>query len=453
MDASVDPEAGAVEASAGLKAGEAGAPTGPRAGDEDVAARPEAEEGYAEARPTVGDGAEREEAQAGNHDGSEETSGAVETGGAVETHPPEVADGAVSPQGPPAPGDESSTGSTGGAGGKRRWVRWARRGALALVLVLLVPTLAAEIALRVNYTGDPSDGTYTRNRDAIWLGHAWVDGRKTDADVGALARRLKGTGIRDLYVHSGPLEHDGTLPESDYPRAAWLIESVHRELPGVRVQAWLGDVLATEGPDGLHLERAATRTAIVASTRQILAAGFEGAHFDLEPLHSDDDNYLDLLDKLHEVTRSHDALLSVAAHQIDPLPSLHSVWGVFTAHPKWWSQAFFGQVARRVDQIAVMSYDTAQPLQSLYGGYVAQQTSLALEVTPESTDLLMGLPFYYESNFDHWGAAETVPAAVRGVRLGLSRTDANRTNFGVALYVDFAATEADWTAYREGWVR
>jgi hypothetical protein len=320
------------------------------------------------------------------------------------------------------------------------------------VLVLLVPVLAAEIVLRVNYTGDPSDGTYTRNRDAIWLGHAWVDGRKTDADVEALARRLKGTGIRDLYVHSGPLEHDGTLPASDYPKADWLIKDVHRELPGVRVQAWLGDVLATEGPDGLRMERAATRTAIVGSTRQILAAGFEGAHFDLEPLHSGDDNYLDLLDKLHAVTESHHAVLSVAAHQIDPLPSLHSVAGVFTKHPKWWSQAFFGQVARRVDQIAVMSYDTAQPLESLYGGYVAHQTSLALEVTPDSTDLLMGLPFYYESNFDHWGSAETVPAAVRGVRLGLSRTDADRANFGVALYVDFAATEADWTAYREGWV-
>ncbi|MFJ6899205.1 hypothetical protein [Streptomyces hokutonensis] len=366
---------------------------------------------------------------------------------------PEVADADVPPQGPPAPGDESSTGGRGSTGGRKKWARWTRRTALALVLLLVLPTLAAEIALRVNYAGDPVDGTHTRNRDAIWLGHAWVDGRKSDADVTALARRLKGTGIRDLYVHSGPLEHDGTLPEADYPRAGRLIESVHRVLPGVRVQAWLGDKLATESPDGLRLQRAATRTAIVASTRQILDAGFEGAHFDLEPLHSGDRDYLDLLDRLHDVTESRNAQLSVAAHQIDPLPAFHSFWGTVTNHPKWWSQAYFGQVARRVDQIAVMSYDTMQPLQSLYGGYVAQQTSLALEVTPDSTDLLMGLPFYHENRFGHRGSAETVPAAVRGVRLGLSRTDADRANFGVALYVDFAATEADWTAYREGWVR
>ncbi|MFI7403005.1 hypothetical protein ACIBW9_21470 [Streptomyces sp. NPDC049541] len=375
-------------------------------------------------------------------------------------HAPAVADGENPPLGPPAPDDESSTGGAGGnekADGEaearqpsaRRW----RRLALAVVLALLVPLLTAESALRLNYTGDPKDGTYTRNRDAIWLGHAWVDGRKTDADVTALADRLKTTGIRDLYVHAGPLEHNGTLPKSAYSKATWLIKTLHGRAPRLRVQAWLGDVLATEGPTGMRLERPATRAAVVASTREILAAGFDGVHFDLEPLHSGDRNYLTLLDSLRSVTRAHHALLSVAAHQIDPLPGFHAFWGTVAGHPKWWSQRFFGQVARRVDQIAVMSYDTMQPLQSLYGGYVAQQTSLALEVTPPTTDLLMGLPFYHENRFGHWNHAETASAAVRGVRLGLSRTDADRSRFGVALYVDFAATEADWRAYRDGWVR
>ncbi|WKE69914.1 hypothetical protein [Streptomyces sp. WP-1] len=338
---------------------------------------------------------------------------------------------------------------------KPRPHRPLRRALTALSLVLLLLLLAlltAEGALRVNYSGDPAPGTRTRGQDALWLGHAWVDGRKTEADVEALARRLKGTGVRDLYVHSGPLEDDGTLPDADHPEARWLIGALHRELPGVRVQAWLGDVVASEGPEGLRLERPATRSAILASTRRILAAGFQGAHFDLEPLHSGDRDYLTLLDDLHALTRAHHALLSVAAHQIDPLPGFHSFWGTTTGHPKWWSQAYFGQVARRVDQIAVMSYDTMQPLPSLYGGYVAQQTGLALEATPGSTQLLMGLPFYHENRFGHRARAETVPAGVRGVRLGLSRTDAHRARFGVALYVDFAATDADWRAYREGWV-
>lgn len=333
----------------------------------------------------------------------------------------------------------------------RSWWRRGRWVALALVLLLVVPPVGAYAALRVNYAGDLADGTKSRGKDAVWLGHAWVDGRKKDADLAAFAERIRGTGIRDLYVHAGPLEHDGTLPADRYPRAKWLIDAVHRTMPGIRVQAWLGDVLATEGPDGLRLEKAGSRAAVVASTRQILDAGFDGVHFDLEPLHSDDANYLSLLDDLGKLTRARKAPLSVAAHQIDPLPALHSVVGGLTGSEKWWSQEFFGQVARRVDQIAVMSYDTWMPLESMYGGYVAQQTALALEVTPEDTDLLMGLPFFHEDDLGHHESAETVSAAVRGTRLGLGRTDRDRENFGVALYVDFAAEEGDWEAYRRDW--
>lgn len=329
--------------------------------------------------------------------------------------------------------------------------RWPKRVALGLAVLLVVPTVTGAVALRANYAGDLGDGTRTRGKDAVWLGHAWVDGRKKDADLAAFARRIQGTGIRDLYVHAGPLEHDGTLSEARYPRAKWLIDAVHREIPGVRVNAWLGDKLASESPDGLRLERAASRAAVVRSAEQILDVGFDGVHFDLEPLHSDNRDYLSLLDDLRALTRARGVPLSVAAHKIDPLPALHSVVGTLTGHPGWWSQAYFAQVARRVDQIAVMSYDTALPVESLYGGYVAQQTSLALEVTPEGTDLLMGLPFYHTDDLGHHGHAETAAAAVHGTRLGLGRTDRDRKRFGVALYVDFAATESDWTAYREGW--
>ncbi|CAL9560213.1 hypothetical protein SUDANB108_04647 [Streptomyces sp. enrichment culture] len=370
---------------------------------------------------------------------------------AAEDTPDATPGGAAAAEDTPEATSGDALAADGGPGSRRR--RRLVRLALALVLVPLIPLLAALTALALNYTGDPADGTHTRGRDALWLGHAWVDGRKKDTDVTALAGRLRGTGIRDLYVHTGPLEHDGTLPGSVYPRARWFIDAVHEELPGIRVQAFLGDVLAADAGEGLVLRDPDTRAAVVRSARQVLDTGYEGVHLDLEPMPSGDRDFLTLLDALRRETRSRDARLSVAAHQIDPLPHLHTVWGLFTEHPKWWSQEFFGQVARRVDQIALMSYDTAQPLESTYGGYVARQTSLALEATPPTTDLLMGLPFYWESNFDHWGHAETVRAAIRGARLGLSRTDPDRARFGVALYIDFAATEANWRAYREDWVR
>ncbi|MFI9240168.1 glycosyl hydrolase family 18 protein [Streptomyces sp. NPDC053079] len=329
--------------------------------------------------------------------------------------------------------------------------RVAARFAVGLVLLVLIPVVTAGSALRASYAGSPAKDAVTRGRDAIWLGHAWVDGRRGDADLARLKRRIGDTGIRDLYVHAGPLEHDGTLPASAYRNVNWLIGAVHRELPGVRVQAWLGNKLV-EGPGGagLWLASPAARAAVVASARQVMRAGFEGVHVDVEPVPSDDGDFLALLDALRPAVHSAGGVLSIAAQQIDPLPSMHSAARLMGSK-KWWTQSYFGKVARRVDQIAVMSYDTALPWENLYGGYVARQTALALQVTPASTDLMMGLPFYHTDNWGHQSRAETAAAAVRGARLGLGREDRGRQRFGMALYVDFAATEADWRAYRAGW--
>jgi hypothetical protein len=310
---------------------------------------------------------------------------------------------------------------------------------VVLLLLLVVPLGAYAISLRVQYAGDPS--ARTRNQDALWLGHAWVNGRKTAADVTALAQRLQGTGIRDLYVHTGPLEHDGSLPLAKVsPKARWFVDAVHAAAPAVRVQAWLGDVVQPGKDPGMNLDDAGVRQRVVESASAVLQQGFQGIHYDFEPVRSGSKGYLAVLDE----TRALGTTLSVAAAQIDPLWYLHA-----TPIDKWWSQDYFRQVAERVNQVAVMSYDTALPLESLYGGYVAKQTKLALEVTPPATDLLMGLPAYWENNPAHWGNAETVSAAVRGARLGLG--DSPRQNFGLALYVDFAATDEHWAAYRDGW--
>jgi hypothetical protein len=66
--------------------------------------------------------------------------------------------------------------------------------------------------------------------------------------------------------------------------------------------------------------------------------------------------------------------------------------------------------------------------------------------------LLIGLPAYHDAhNLGHSSSAETVAAALRGVRLALpAGTPADRA-FGVALYVDFAATPSDWAAYFSAW--
>ena len=336
---------------------------------------------------------------------------------------------------------------------KKRWSR--RRRVLTAVAIAFLLVLPASLglhaaSLRISYAGTPSADARSRGHDALWLGHAWVDGRKTPADITALARQLDGTGIRDLYVHTGPLEHDGSLPLATVsPKARWFVDAVHRAMPNVRVQAWLGDVVLPQKDPGMNLDDAAVRDRVTASSEQVLGQGFDGIHFDLEPLQSGSRSFLALLDQVHTMTKAHGVPLSVAAAQLNPRPGMNGVLVALTGESKWWTKQYFGQVAGRVEQIAVMSYDTAMPLESLYGGFVAQQTEMALAVTPPGTDLLMGLPAYYENDASHRGSAETVQAAVRGARLGLGTS--TRQNFGLALYVDYTATPEHWAAYRDGW--
>ncbi|WP_328916930.1 MULTISPECIES: hypothetical protein [unclassified Streptomyces] len=330
-------------------------------------------------------------------------------------------------------------------------LRWIRRAVIAGTVLCLLAVLGVAAALRAEYAGNPAAAGRSRGHDAVWLGHAWVDGRGTAADLDQLRDRVRGTGIHDLYVHAGPLEHDGSLDPALYPTAARFVADVHRVLPGVRVQAWLGDTVAHGGKPGLHLGDSAVRDRIRASSGQILDAGFEGVHLDLEPVAAGDAGFLRVLESVRALTSARGVPLSVAVPQIDPLPGLHSVAHLPFSHPKWWPQSYFAKVAERCDQIAVMAYDTAMPAESLFGGYVAQQTALALEVTPATTDLIIGLPGYHTDNMGHHAYAETVAAAVRGARVSLARHARDRVAFGLALYVDFHATAADWAAYRTGW--
>lgn len=145
-------------------------------------------------------------------------------------------------------------------------------------------------------------------------------------------------------------------------------------------------------------------------------------------------------------------MLSVAAEAIEPVRGLHQVAGSVFGRPQWWTTRYLSAVATKVDQVAVMSYDSGLPLRFLYRGFVARQTRLALDAVPPGVDLLMGLPAFHTDDMFHRESAETVGAAIHGVRVALTSSAgwAGRS-VGVALYVDFAATASDWSAYRNDW--
>ncbi len=232
----------------------------------------------------------------------------------------------------------------------------------------------------------------------------------------------------------------GRVPGGCSP--GWL----HQRLPKVRVQAWLGDLV---GPGHLDLAEPATRIRVLRAATQVLTEGFDGIHYDLEPVPSGDRGYLALLAATHTLTLSRHKIFSVAADQIEPLPYLHIPEQWIFGTPHWWSSGYLHAVATRADEIAVMTYNSGVPFGPAYSGYVRLETQLALAAVPPAVTLLIGLPAYHTSEPGHT-SAETVAAAIRGVRLALGTHPQHRA-IGVALYADFSASPTDWNAYLANW--
>lgn len=317
-----------------------------------------------------------------------------------------------------------------------------------MVAALLIALPGVAVAtLTLQFTGTPASWAKTTGHDALWLGHAWVDGRRTEKDVRKLAERLRKTGVRDVYLHSGPFDSDGALPAANHPKAADFLKWWRAELPEVRVSAWLGQKV-----DGvLDLDDPASRQRVLDGARAIMALGFDGVHYNFEPIGDGDTDFLDLLAKTRAVVG--DGLLSTSTPQIEPFPLTRPVARAVIGHDKYWSPDYFRQVASLTDQVAIMTYDSYLPFPAMYGGYVVRQGTLALDLVPEQKTLLIGAPAYHDHDVGWGDEAESVKDAARGARLALTAYGRQRERFGLALYVDFAATEEDWDEYREFWFK
>jgi hypothetical protein len=366
-----------------------------------------------------------------------------------------------------ADGSGDGGGPAGGTGAPGGWLsRWARSSAgggsgfagagsvlgwiglrvMALLAIAAILVGAAGLVLRHANDGPVAAWARSSGHDGLWLGHAWLDGR-SPAGLRRLAAHIHGSGIADVYVFAGGLDTAGRLTAAGYAGARGFLASFRAACPGVRVSAWLGGVV---GPGHIDLGDAATRRRIVASAAAVLHAGFTGVHYDLGPVTSGDPGLLELLSATRQLRPDP---LSVAAPKLEPLPGMRIPARLLTGAPVFWAPGYLAQVAGRVDQVAVLGYDTGMPFPSWYGGYVERETALALRAVPRRTALLIGVPAFHGSDLGHHAGAETVAAAIHGIRVALTAARPGAGDFGVALFAGDSATSLDWASYVRNWAR
>lgn len=322
-----------------------------------------------------------------------------------------------------------------------------RRRLLALAVLLLLPTLW--LALSWTSTDEPGPA-FNRGENAIWIGHTWVEDAHSEDEIAALAAKLTAHQIRYVFAHVGPLDADGTIPPERAPRATAFATTFKRYAPRLLLLAWIGQVEA-RGGGILNLDDLATRRQVVATAARFATMpGWDGVHYDIEPLFDADARFLALLDETRPALNGR--LLSVATPRW--FPGRYWSWASRRMHAAIWSGAYYATVAGRTDQLAVMLYDSGLPSDRTYSLLVKQQTTNILwAVRATRVQVLFGVPVYHGNSPGFRDYAENMTSGLRGITLGLNNTPpVGRARFGgIAIYPEWETSDDDWAIFDREW--
>jgi hypothetical protein len=304
--------------------------------------------------------------------------------------------------------------------------------------------------LLVEPAKEPSGWQFNRGLNAAWLGIEWVSGSRDKRDIIALADELSRQQIQYAFVFVSYMNPEGEFNPT-YSYAKEFIHALKATSPDLNVQAWIGLPLRNQSGNGyVDLGNVAIRSKIVSFCMDMVHnIGFDGVHLDPEPLFDGDTNVLALLDELRRQTRS-TATISIAGRRIWPIPGVKlPVVANFA-----WRAAYYREIARRVDQVAVMTYDSGLPFPSLYRCWVnIQVVQLSQALDDVQVELFIGLPSSEERTLTHRPNAENIASGLQGVIEGLNDPDAQPSAVtGVAIYPYWEMDADKWAIYESLWL-
>jgi hypothetical protein len=313
---------------------------------------------------------------------------------------------------------------------------------LGLVLIAVaVASRACVFRPATHYAGSH----FNRGTNAAWLGVEWVNEPHSAQEIAALADDLDRRQIRYVFVYTSYLKSDGQFNPT-YGYMTDFVSQLKAKNPALHIQAWIGLPLGY-----VDLKDAIVRKKIVQFCAHLVrTTGVDGIHLDPEPIPADEVNVLALLDELRDALGS-ESTLSIAARRIWPIfPDVR--WPLVGQVA--WRASYYREVSQRVDQIAVMTYDTMIPVAPLYRYWMRFQViEISRAVDGTGVQLFFGIPTSEETTWTHWPWAENMRSGLEGVIDGLNDAGSRPTAVtGVAIYPYWETDEAEWRIYEELWL-
>jgi hypothetical protein len=330
---------------------------------------------------------------------------------------------------------------------------------VALVAVLLLAVALGATYWRLSATVTSYAGDhFNSGQNAVWLEHTWAGQAHSAAEYDQLAQRLGHEQITYVYAHVGPLQSDGTIPADLAPNAGTLATALHARLPGIKVLAWIGQVELAGGyppSESVDLDQSAVRERIAQTAAHFVGdLGFDGVHYDIEPIVNNNPRFLDLLTETRVLLPA-GAILSTVGEKWAPNAHLADLLYGMGRASAWWTTFYYADVAAHVDQLVAMIYDTGMPAPGLYSLTVQQETEHILDAVRSAQhppQLLIGIPTYTGNSLWFHGGAENMQTGLAGVVAGLNSNRDTSAFAGVAIYRFASTGDADWGTYDRLWL-
>lgn len=296
----------------------------------------------------------------------------------------------------------------------------------------------------IGFSSGREGSFYNNQHNAVWLGHEWVDEFKSEAEIKDLVEKLQWAEMDTVFLHSGPLDENGAVSSDLYPYARRFLRVAKNFEPEIEYQAWLGQVRSK-----IYLEQEAVRQNVAqTAVKMVEEVGFDGIHFDVEPIWDEDMEFVDVLKRTREALP--EAKISVAMAEFIPKLLIN-----LTDERKEWenynTEVNYKNVAEYADQIVVMVYDTGLKRESFYRFLMREQV-IWLTNLLKGRELFVGVPAYDDETRDSDAKVENLENALIGVTNGLNNWRSRKKNFaGVAIYAFWEISDEEWEVYDKYW--
>ncbi|MDT0327435.1 hypothetical protein [Nocardiopsis lambiniae] len=307
-------------------------------------------------------------------------------------------------------------------------MRWFLTRLLAGVAAIAVVLAGVGVLLAAQYSGTPAAWALSQGTDAVRV--------ESEKDAEALGPLLDTGSVDTVYVLVGEIDADGAIEPAPDVEAILARVAAH---PDVRALAWLRHV--TEGSSLLvdRFDRQARE--VLAPAVAEAAEGFAGAHLEIRPVTVNDPSLPTLMEMVREEL-GEEAVLSVRAHHVEPVPGGRIPSFIVNREEKYWSQGYLARVAENADEVVLPGTGAEMPMDSLYGGFMVRQVTESVSAVRarEGLTLRFGVPAE--------GGEESAETALSAIRLGMTRADVPEgLRLGVVL-----SDPAQTTAYTSGWL-